>query len=460
MQQPLLARPSFRSSVLGLTLGAVASMLPSAVLLGASAAADAPPSQAQAVFEATHLPPLLVAAGEQPKLTFGVHCAPAGIEDPEQPCAVTGSLFVRRGASAPFAESPLHVDADHGLQHLTASLPEGSDAADLEYYAELETSGGVRLRVPADGAAYHSYPLADPIDVRASAPRVTAVRRGARVAAASWGDGSNDVGLEQGRNVDPIGAASFDVDAAGSVVLLDEAHRRVLRWAPGAVRPGRVPLSIDGRLADMTLGDDGSLYVLESVALPGRRPLVRRFDDTGRELDAVEAGDVSPSQIRPGPDGPVALQQPSHLWMPVSSAGTPLSPREQRSRGRVGRLLRSGAEIVTYRTGNELRIALILNGRVRTSWRITSPATLGEVQLAEPLGNRMIVVLRTFDDASDRFHVLVLDRHGVVRQFAVSSADWAEASPLSRFRVAGGRLYQLGSDPAGVFVDRYDLEVR
>ena len=64
MQQPLLARPSFRSSVLGLTLGAVASMLPSAVLLGASAAADAPPSQAQAVFEATHLPPLLVAAGE------------------------------------------------------------------------------------------------------------------------------------------------------------------------------------------------------------------------------------------------------------------------------------------------------------------------------------------------------------------------------------------------------------
>jgi len=41
----------------------------------------------------------------------------------------------------------------------------------------------------------------------------------------------------------------------------------------------------------------------------------------------------------------------------------------------------------------------------------------------------------------------------------VSSADWAEASPLSRFRLAGRRLYQLGSDPNGVFVDRYDLEV-
>jgi hypothetical protein len=459
MQQPLLARPSFGPSVLGLTIGALTSLF-FAVLLGTSAAADREPSLPRAVLEATHLPPLLVATGEKPKLTFDVHCAPAGIEDPEQPCAVTGSLFVRRGASAPFAESLLHAEQDDGLARLTASLPEGSDAGDMEYYAELETSGGELLRVPADGATYHAYPLTDPIDVRASLPGATARRRGTRVASASWGDGPNDAGLEQGRNVDPIGAASFDVDAKGSVVLLDEAHRRALRWAPGAARPSRIALSIDGRLADVTLDHDGSLYVLESVGAPGRHPLVRRFDDTGRELDAVEAGDASPSQIRLGPDGPVALQQPSHLWMPVSSGGTPLSPRGQRSGGRVGRLLRSGSEIVTYRTGNELRIAVIARGQVRTSWRITSPATLGEVQLAEPLGNRMVVVLRTYDDASDRFQVLVLNRDGVVRQFAVSSADWAEASPLSRFRLAGARLYQLGSDPTGVFVDRYDLEVR
>jgi len=293
-----------------LALGAATSILLSAVLLGASAAADREPSHPQAVLEATHLPPLLVAAGEQPKLTFDVHCAPVGIEDPEQPCAVTGSLFVRRGPSAPFVESPLRAEEDHGLPRLTASLPEGSGASDLEYYAELETSEGGFLRVPADGATYHAYALGSPIDVRASLPGATATQRGTRVASASWGDRPNDAGLEHGRNVDPIGAASFDVDAKGSVVLLDEAHRRVLRWAPGAARPARVALSIDGRLADMTLGHDGSLYVVESVVPPGRRPHVRRFEDTGRELDAVEAGDASPSQIRLGPDGPVAVQQP------------------------------------------------------------------------------------------------------------------------------------------------------
>ncbi len=46
------------------------------------------------------------------------------------------------------------------------------------------------------------------------------------------------------------------------------------------------------------------------------------------------------------------------------------------------------------------------------------------------------------------------------QQFAVASADWAETAPLSRFRLVGRSLYQLGSNAAGAFVDRYDLEVR
>jgi hypothetical protein len=89
-----------------------------------------------------------------------------------------------------------------------------------------------------------------------------------------------------------------------------------------------------------------------------------------------------------------------------------------------------------------------------------SPEQLGEVQLAEPLGNRLVVVVRVYDERSDEFRVLVLDRRGLVQQFAVDSADWAETAPLSRFRLMGGSLYQLGSNPSGAFVDRYDLEVR
>jgi hypothetical protein len=41
----------------------------------------------------------------------------------------------------------------------------------------------------------------------------------------------------------------------------------------------------------------------------------------------------------------------------------------------------------------------------------------------------------------------------------VEPSEWAESAPLARFRLAGSSLYQLGSTPAGAFVDRYDLEV-
>ncbi len=67
---------------------------------------------------------------------------------------------------------------------------------------------------------------------------------------------------------------------------------------------------------------------------------------------------------------------------------------------------------------------------------------------------------RVFTDVRGEFVVLVLDRSGIVQRFAVDSADWAEAAPLSRFRLRGNSLYQLGSTPAGVFVDRFDLEVK
>ena len=53
----------------------------------------------------------------------------------------------------------------------------------------------------------------------------------------------------------------------------------------------------------------------------------------------------------------------------------------------------------------------------------------------------------------------MLSGKGVLAQLSLDSADWAETAPLTRFRLVGKSLYQLGSTPAGIFVDRYDLEV-
>jgi hypothetical protein len=332
----------------------------------------------------------------------------------------------------------------------------------FEYYAEVEANGsGDRVRIPAGAAAtYHVYAARNAVDVELPPGPFGPPRRGSRAIWAPWGDGSQEVGLESGPNADPIGASSFDVGASGAIVLLDEAHRRALRFTRTEHDPEVIPLSIDGRLADLTLDENGSLDVLESIASPGRGPLVRRFDRSGRPLGAVETAERSPSQIRMGPDGPVVLEHPSHLWVPVVANGVTLPPTDQLRHGHVGRPVRSGAEVVVYRTGNELRLALLSRGRVQTSWRIVSTEQLGEVQLAEPDGDKVVIVVRVYDEHSDEFRVLALDRHGLVQQFSVGSAEWAETAPLSLFRLFGGSLYQLGSNPSGAFVDRYDLEVR
>ena len=88
-----------------------------------------------------------------------------------------------------------------------------------------------------------------------------------------------------------------------------------------------------------------------------------------------------------------------------------------------------------------------------------STTQLAELQLAEPMGQRVVVVVRMYDDDVDEFTVLVLDRNGLVDRFTLDSADWAETAPLSRFRLVGTSLYRLGSTTAGAFVDRFDLEV-
>jgi hypothetical protein len=451
-------------AVAGLAAGCVVGA--TAALLVGSAIAQRTQATPRAVIDATHVPALLTLAGEPVSLTWDVHCAPAGVEDPEQACEAAGSVFVRPAGDSDYRELPLRELSTHGLRQLTADVPQplanGRDG--LDYYAVLgPVSGDSRLVQPPGGAAapYRARRLVDPVEVDLGDHQFGETRSpSARVATARWGDGPFDVGLEEARNLDPIGASSFDVDAAGTVFLLDEAHRRLLRWASGGNAPARVPLSIDGRLADLTVAGDGSIFVLESVPPAGRStPVVRRFDVNGRDLDVIETAERAPAQIRPGPNGPVVLENPSHQWMPVAVGGEPASPAAQRAHGHSGRPLRGGGEVVVLRRGNEIRVALVDGGAVKRSWRVTSETALGEVPLAEPLGRRLLLVVRVYSESQSEFVALVVGRHGLDEQFAVDAADWAETAPLARFRLVGGSLYRLGSSPAGAFVDRFDLEV-
>jgi hypothetical protein len=115
--------------------------------------------------------------------------------------------------------------------------------------------------------------------------------------------------------------------------------------------------------------------------------------------------------------------------------------------------------VIVLRHDNEIRVALTGANGVRRSWRVRSDTPLAEVQLAEPLGKHVLVVVRVFNESQDEFVGLVLGDNGLVRHLSLDSAAWAETAPLGRFRLVGHSLYRLGSTSSAAFVDRFDLEV-
>ncbi len=449
----------------GVVSGGLAGMF-TVILAGTAVAHQLAAPSAAPVLEATHLPPLLTAAGERVELRYDVFCAAAGIE-PTGPCDASGSVFVRSGSAGPFRRLSLTEDRTASEGRFAARVPESiaRAAAGFTYYAVLRsTRTGDVVTLPAGGAAapQRSLPLGNPVRVALGAHEFGRVAtRSARVAEAAWGSGPAEVGLEQGRNLTPIGGASFDVSRDGTVHVLDEANRRVLRWRAGVrSASAAVPLAIYGTLADMSVAPDGTIHVLETTNGGREAQLLRSFgaDGLAKGVATIEG---RASQIRLAADGvPTVLQQPSSQWTPALAAdGRALGTDAQSAAGSVDRPLASGQEVVVLRRGSEIRVS-VESGGVRRSWRITSQTPIAEVQLAEALGSRLVVVARVYTDMQDEFVVLLLGADGLERKLALDSVDWAETAPLSRFRLVGSSLYQLGSTPASVFVDRFDLEVR
>jgi hypothetical protein len=435
-----------------------------AVVLASTALAHALASDAsEPLLEATHLPALLTDPGQSVELAYDVYCA-TNESEVGRPCDATGSVHVRAGDSGTFREVALRRDPGAGGLRLVAEVPRSVAASrtGFGYFAVIESdASGLSVTVPAGGAdaPHRSLPLAqsDPIQL---GRHVFGRGRVAddRVAAAPWGSAPGHVGLEQGRNLAPIGGSSFDVGADSAVSVLDEANRRLLRWRPGAVTPEHVRLAIRGTLADLSVGEDGTLFVLESTSDGDGAQQLRAFGADGVTRGGVDLAQHG-SAVRMGPKGPVVLQQPAGQWMPAIANGVAVSPAQQSRAGRAGRPHRGGSEVVVLREGEyEVRAALIGANGIRRTWRVQSDTPLAEIQLAEPYRDGLALVVRTYTDDTAEFVVLVLDRKGVARRFALEANDWAETAPVSRFRLRGASLYQLGSTPAGLFVDRFDLE--
>jgi hypothetical protein len=443
-----------------LTTGAFTG-LASVVLVGAAVVHRLDATPPEPAIEATHLPPLLTAPNERVELRYDVYCILPDDAQLDSPCEASGTAFVRSDDTGVFRPHPLQVDRTATEGRLFTRVPDSiaHSRTGFSYYATLRsTASGATVTLPAGGASapHRSLPLQRSVIVRLGAHRFGSVRiPDRRIAEAAWGNGTDEAGLEQGRNLPPIGGSSFDVDRSGTVYVLDEANRRLLRWSNGARTPLSVPLSINGTLADLAVGRDGTIYVLETTKGRDRAPVLRVFGPDGVGRGASEMSERV-SQIRIGPSGPMVLQQPSGQWI-TAAEGRSAGESTQSTSGRAGRPLPDGSEVVILRRGNEIRAALVGPEGGRRSWRVTSETSLAEVQLAEPIGSGLLIVARVYTDERAEFLALVLDQNGLAQGFSLDSADWAETAPLSRFRLVGSSLYRLGSTPAGLFVDRFDL---
>ena len=454
-----MRRPGIRS-LAGGAAGIAAGVIGGMALAALPSAQLAPPGSARSV-EATHLPPVLTLPGEPVTLRYAIVCSPTAEGGP---CDGTGELFVRSGHSGPFERIPLRrgVDSSEGRYYAAVPPAIAGSPGGFSYYAVLrDRATGAATTLPSGGAAapQRSYRLRDAVTVHLGAHSFGAARTAAaRVVDAAWGSAAHELGRAGTRELGFVGPSSFDVQGDGTVSVLDQVNERVVRWRRGGVED--VPVDVSGGLADFAVEPDGSMDVLEPPNRVTPAPLLRSFGSDGRPRWTQRLSDRTWAKLALGPEGPVVQQQPSEQWLPVARDGLPLDRLAQAERGRPGRALAGGRELVVERVGaGELRLAETSGDAVVRSWRIVSATPLGEVQLAEPFRAGVLVVVKAYTDERAEDLALVLDGAGVARAFSVQPAEWAEAAPLVRFRLAGSALYHLGSTAAGAFVDRFDLEV-
>jgi hypothetical protein len=453
-----MRRPGIRS-LAGGAAGIVAGVIGGIALTSVSAASE--PNPAIPGVDAVHVPPVLTRVGEPITLRYAIVCAP---RDDGGPCDGSGSVFVRAGESGPFQQLALKRGEDSSDGRYFVDLPReiASSREGFSYYAILrDGANGAMITVPTGGTAapQRSLPLRDAAEVALGRHVFGRDRTpDKRVVAAAWGSEVGEAGLAGSRELGFVGPSSFDVAADGSVAVLDQVNGRAQQWSRVGVKA--TSLEVSGGLADFVLGPGEVMDVLEPQSRVSPAPILRSFRNDGTLRWAQRLSDRTWAKLAAGPAGPVVQQQPSEQWLPVAEHGAALARAAQAGGGRPGRPFADGREVVVERVGSrELRLAELAGDAVVRSWRIISATPLGEVQLAEPSGNRLVVVTKTYTDDRSEYVVLILDRSGIVNSFAVESLEWAEAAPLGRFRLAGASLYRLGSTRAGLFVDRFDLEV-
>jgi hypothetical protein len=460
-----------RSAVWGAVsiVAGLAVVVPLLVLTGIAGAGKHRIAAADQFLKATHLPIKLRAPGDPQEVRYDISCLPPdGNAEGAGVCDGGGTVYFRSNRNVS-ASVPLQLDPNAQAGRYVAAVPASIwNAPWFTYYAVIrDNTTGRSIVVPQGGssAPQLSFSMNGPtIDLGSHVFGATR-QAAARVASATWGSGAGQVGLEDGIDM-PAGGSSFDVDSAGNVYLLDEANSRLLEFGGGGDAT-QIPLpGLAGVRGDLRISDaSGAAYVLEMANAAEPRPLLRAYTLQGGVLGTSEVADAAAAQVRLSGDTAYVSEYPSSMWAPVlqNNGRTAVDTATQLAKAFPGAPAPDG-KVVVLSMGNEVRIGRYApNGATYqlSTIRIKSDTPVADIQLAQALpSGRAVVVFSVYTDTDHEYEVAVIDPSGALAdQFALPAAEWAQSMPLSRFRLVGSSLYELGSTDAGVFVDRYDLGV-
>ncbi len=330
----------------------------------------------------------------------------------------------------------------------------------------LEHLTGTAVAVPAGGAtAPHArVRLADAVDVAARAARVrTRFGPGARASPPHVGATGRRRGPRTGSEpgADRGDRRSTSTERAPST----SSTRRIGGCFAGrraTVYAGRVPVSVDGTLADMSVG--GRRVDLRPRDRGARldatpRQPVRR---DGRELDVVETAERTRRRSGSARTAPSCSSSRRNQWMPA------------RARRRAGLVQRSSAHTDGRRAPSaEGAKSSSCGAATRFGWRSSKPSG-SAASLADHERHAVRRSAARRADGSSASYVVVRAYYGRGRRVRrpgprserarrTASPSTPRTGPRLRRSVAsassGRSLYQLGSTPSGAFVDRFDLEV-
>jgi hypothetical protein len=462
--------PGLRTRLFG-AAGAVA-LAVAVVLLALTASAGAGKHRITAddqFLKATYFPIKLRAPGDPPEIRYDISCLPPdGNAEGAGVCDGGGTVYFRSGGNVS-ASVPLQYDANAQVGQYVAAVPTNIwNAPWFTYYAIIrDNTTGRTITLPEGGSGAPQFSFAMGGSTVDLGEHVFGSTRQAssRVASATWGSGGDQVRLEDGIDM-PAGAASFDVDSSGDVFLLDEANSRMLKFTgSGAPAPIALP-GLTGVRADLRVSDaSGTAYVLETPNASSSTPLLRGYTMQGGVLGSSAIADDAAAQVRIAGATAYVSEYPSSMWAPVlqNNGRTPVDGPTQFGRAAAG-APGLGGNVLVLSMGNEIRVgtyAPVGNSFQFSTTRITSATPVADVQLAQTLpSGRLLVVFSVYTDTDHEYEAVVLDpAGGLVDRFALPASDWAQSMPLSRFRLVGSSLYELGSTEDGVFVDRYDLGV-